>query len=248
MIKLISRISFFLLIISFNSNAATLLTPLIFVGSIGTITDEPKLFVPIERITKYSLEIDAEKSYFKVEKNPSSYTHLGSGMIFDFPDATETSKYSISGKVSILDEHVETGGYLQDQVKMTSIDIESLFNNIDLSSSGDFWNDDYQFEYNFVDKIPSNWICACLTSFTINFFGARNEGKFDGQKLEYTGEGIFKKDENSEVFLLEPSFDATHKISYHIEANVVSSVPVPSAFYLFFSGVAGLIFNRTRRS
>lgn len=149
--------------------------------------------------------------------------------------------------MTILDEHVETAGYLREQIKITSINIESQFNNIDLPINDNFWNEDYRFDYLFVDKTPSNHICACITMVNIDLAGPHNEGVFDGQKLEYTGEGLFKQDD-SDMFLLESSFDATHKISYHIEANVVSTIPVPTAFYFFSSGIFGLMFNRIRKA
>jgi len=243
-----SFICFLLLTTTSIVNATPLIIEPILVRFSEPTIVKPPAFVPIERKTKYSLKIDAEKSYFYIEKNPSSYVKFGSGLKFDFPDAPEIFKYSVSGSASILDIYFETGGYLQETVKVSSIDIESEFNKINLLASDGFWNEDYMLKNHFVNKSPSNMICACSTLVSIDFSGPRHGAVFDGQKLEYTGEGLFMKDDASDMFLLESSFDATHKISYYIEANVVSSVPIPAAFYLFFSGGLGLLLSRGHRN
>ncbi len=49
-------------------------------------------------------------------------------------------------------------------------------------------------------------------------------------------------------FVLEKAdSDSTHRIRYHIEANVVSNVPIPASFYLFLSGLGLLAKYRQRK-
>ncbi len=42
-------------------------------------------------------------------------------------------------------------------------------------------------------------------------------------------------DEASGLYVIQSDSDSTHRIRYHIEANVVSNVPIPASFYLFLS-------------
>ncbi len=190
-------------------------------------------------------KIDADKSYFNVE---------GSKYLFWERLNFERAKYSISGSISIFEKHVETETYILDESKITSIAFESIFDNIDLSSSY-FWNDNLILVDHLVIKDPDyHEICAC--SITRNVFSPYINGEFNGQRLELNGGGLFNQDELDGFFRLHPSIGATHEISYHIEASVissvpaasevVSSVPIPAAFYLFLSGLISLVFSQRK--
>jgi len=191
---------------------------------------------PVEAIKRYSLAIDAEKSYFKVEDNP--YVFNGSSV--------EPVKYSISGGVGIFERNEKYESYTLNETKITALEVESAFNSIDLSSTY-YWDENYVIRDDFAGDPFSNVICACIVM--VNFDAPYINGEFDGQFLELNGGGFFKEDEVDGVFGLElTSGGATHQISYHIEASVVSSVPVPAAIYFFFTGVAGLVLTRKRYS
>ena len=202
-------------------------------------------FIPQEITKTYALKIDADKSYFNVE---------GSKYLFWERLNFERAKYSISGSISIFEKHVETETYILDESKITSIAFESIFDNIDLSSSY-FWNDNLILVDHLVIKDPDyHEICAC--SITRNVFSPYINGEFNGQRLELNGGGLFNQDELDGFFRLHPSIGATHEISYHIEASVissvpaasevVSSVPIPAAFYLFLSGLISLVFSQRK--
>ncbi len=200
-----------------------------------------EVFVPVYTFKAYSLLIDSEKSFFRVEKNPESFQ----GLFFEFNEPAEISEYKVSGQISLSEKHEETGGYRLDETKLTSIDFESKLNNIDLSSS-EFWNANLVLVYGFLDKDPGGWICSCETT-VLQLFGAPFiNAEFNGEALELNGGGIFKEDENDGILQLESGFDATHKVTYHIEASVVSAVPIPAAFYFFFSSIVGLVITRHR--
>ena len=79
-----------------------------------------------------------------------------------------------------------------------------------------------------------------MTSVSID--GPYLNAEFDGVSLELKGGGYFKQHDG--VFQLESSFKASNYISYHIEANVVSTIPVPASFYLFFTSLIGLLVTR----
>jgi len=196
----------------------------------------PEVFIAVETTKHYSLKIDAEKSYFKLEGN--SYVFNGSSV--------EPMEYSISGGGELFVRYDEDQFHILNQTRLTSLNVDSEFNNIDLSSAG-FWDENYMLQYDYVQKTPDNSICSCSTMIDIN--APYMNGEFDELGLELNGGGFFKQDEIDGVFRLEQAFGlATHKISYHIEASVVSAVPVPAAIYFFFTGVAGLVLTRNRYS
>ncbi len=198
---------------------------------------QPPKFVPIQRITQYSLKIDAEKSYFKIDDNP---------YIFNREEPIKLPvEHSISGMIGLFERFENTEFWILNETRLSSLSIQSEFDNVDLSELG-FWNDNYTLVYDYVYKNPINWICSCSTM--IDFDAPYIDGEFSGEELILEGGGYFKQDASDGVFQLESVFGATNYISYHIEANLVSAVPVPAAFYLFFSGMVGLVVSRARRS
>ncbi len=230
------------LFVSQLGNASVeLIAPIVNIPHGPIIRVEPQIPEPIETLKSYSLKIDENRSFFRVEKNPSSYGIMG----FNFSEPAELSDYPIAGTITLLERYKRTVSYSLDETKLTSIDFESNIKNIDLSST-EFWNDAFSLEYSFIDHFPGNWICACITSSSFSIGEAFIKGEFDGEFLELNGGGIFKEDANDGVLRLEPSFDATHKITYHIEAAVVSAVPVPAAIYFFFTALGGLAFVKSR--
>ncbi len=152
-------------------------------------------------------------------------------------------KYSISGVVRLFEHYKETEDYIREESRITGINFDTAFQNIDLSSP-EFWGDNYLLKSSYFSKNGGNPICHC--TWDISIFAPYIYGEFKGEALELDGGGYFKEDENDGVLRLEPSFDVTHKISYHFEASVVSSVPVPAAIYFFLSGLAGLAVVRGR--
>jgi len=196
----------------------------------------PKLFQPKSIANNFYLEINPDKSYFYVEEGTVVRINQEA-----FMGSSESIEYAISGQLTLSDRYFEDQYQKLEETKLTSITVQSDFENIDISSS-DFWNENYTLKYLLESKAPDNLFCACAV--TDQFSTVSMEGSFDGAHLELNGRGLFSQYTDGK-FYLEPSMLlATHTISYHIDASVVSSVPVPPAFYLFFSGVAGLIFSR----
>ncbi len=78
--------------------------------------------------------------------------------------------------------------------------------------------------------------CACSTQMTFpEYFSIQKLSFFDGENLPLYGDGNFMLDEASGLYVIQSDSDSTHRIRYHIEANVVSNVPIPASFYLFLS-------------
>ena len=80
-----------------------------------------------------------------------------------------------------------------------------------------------------------------------NYFSIQKHSFFDGENLSLYGDGNFKLDEASGLYVIQSDSDSTHRIRYHIEANVVSNVPIPASFYLFLSGLSLLTKYRQRK-
>lgn len=208
-----------------------------------TITDlqiEPALYAlepdltgfPIEITKNYSLKIDSQNSFFQVRKSLLSFDEINDGQ----------NKYMISGDIALFKYFFEDAELIRRETRITAINFESEMNNLAFSKS--FWAEDYALISEVVYK-SVNFICACFS--TDNPFAPFVGGSFDNQKLILNGGGYFIQDASDGMFRLSNSgWDATHQISYRIEATVLSAVPIPPAFYLMASGLMGMLIYRLK--
>lgn len=192
-------------------------------------------FVPIEIIKYYRLKIDEEKSFFNIAQND---------FVIDEQNIIAPIRHSIAGEITLFEKHFENAYLIIDQTRVTSINFESEFKEIDLPPSG-FWAEDYNIKDEHIEKPFMNSICVGFWCgggwISATPFGPSQSGSFDGENLILSGSGIFKQDEADGLFRLDHVWSATHKISYHIEASVISSVPLPAAFYLFICALGGIM-------
>jgi hypothetical protein len=199
-------------------------------------------FVPIEIIKYYRLKIDEEKSFFNIAQND---------FVIDEQNINVPIRHSIAGEIILFEKHFEDAYSVIDQTRVNSINFESEFKEIDLSSLS-FWAEGYNVNYQYVNKVPINYYCNCSVLWDIDFGAPTQSGSFDGATLNLSGSGTFKQDEADGIFRLHHFWNATHKINYHIEATVISSVPLPAAFYLFICALGGIMtmnrFNTASRS
>lgn len=220
------------LLFLFNQNAMAV--------TITNLQIEPALYAlepdltgfPIEITKNYSLKIDSQNSFFQVRKSLLSFDEINDGL----------NKYMISGDIALYKYYFEDAEIIIRETKVTAINFESELNNLAFSKS--FWAEDYALESAFVLK-SWNLICACIS--TSNPFAPFVDGSFDNQKLILNGGGYFIQDASDGMFRLSDlDWDATHQISYRIEATVLSAVPIPAAFYLMASGLMGMLIYRLK--
>jgi len=240
--SLISFFIFILLSITGTTSASVTETS----ATLEPIIDpfDPIPFVPnfpIDETDTYTLVIDSNKSFISIDKNPYIlvWDELNSNTVDPEPE-----KYSLSGKMTVVTEYyAESWLSWSSSGTVASSNVESSFDSVDFSSSAFFWGDGYS-----LWDDSTFYVCACFTWVDIN--APSIDGEFEEGALELNGSGLFNYDEVTGMFQLDSSLsgEASHQITYHIEANVVSSVPVPAAFYLFFSGLSGLMITRFRRN
>jgi len=195
--------------------------------------------------TNLMLQIDAEKSFFEIREQPHYQYFLSSPWaLFDNEKDYQSKKYPISGKIELFDKYSTSGTYSSTETNITKINIASGLSNISLDSEF-FWvpSQSVRSEY-----LNSSTICACSTAFILpEYFSTQKSSSFDGENLSLSGDGNFKLDETSGLYVIQTDSSSTHRIRYHIEANVVSNVPIPTSFYLFFSGLGLLSKYRQRK-
>jgi len=240
--SLISFFIFILLSITGTTSASVTETS----ATLELIIDpvDPNPFVPNfprDETGTYTLAIDSNKSFISIDKNPYIlvWDELNSNTVDPEPE-----EYSLSGKMTVVTEYyAESWLSWSSSGTVASSNIESSFDSIDFSSSAYFWGENYSlWDYS------TFFVCACITQVNIN--APSLDGTYQDGALELNGSGLFNYDEVTGMFGLDSSFSggASHQITYHIEANVVSSVPVPAAFYLFFSALSGLMMTRFRKT
>lgn len=192
-------------------------------------------FVPIEIIKYYRLKIDEEKSFFNIAQND---------FVIDEQNIIVPIRHSIAGEITLFEKYFENAYSIIDQTRVTSISFESEFKEIDLPPSG-FWAEDYNIKDEHIEKPYMNSICVGFWCgwgwISATPFGPSQSGSFDGENLMLSGSGTFKQDEADGIFRLHDVWIATHKINYQIEATVISSVPLPAAFYLFICALGGIM-------
>jgi len=239
--RLLIRFSVFILLLitgsALRANTLEVLKPIF-----EPINLEIYSFEPIDVTNTYSLIIDPEKSFYTIGQNPYFSNDPSSN------NDIEPDRYLMAGEMMVVTKYKEEQGYWDSQGKVSEINIESEFEGIDFFSDSFFWGENYSLWSDFFYKDGSNPICVCITM--VDVFAPSINGTFEQGVLELNGSGLFDKDELTGAFQLDStsSGNTTHQITYHIEAKVVSSVPVPAAFYLFCSAISGLMITRFRKS
>ncbi len=213
------------------------------------VTIDPPVFKPIKIERNLALQIDEEKSFFEIRKQPDDTISFGGPWYFrlnyyngnynfeTYEKFNESKIYTISGKIELNDKYYESESIISFITKITSISFDSKLSNIDFDTDY-FWSSSEKAREISI-YLEGGWIEAS-TPLPPPYYSTHKGATFDGESLLLFGDGNFKLDEASGLYVIQSDESSTHRIRYHIEANVVNTIPVPSAIYLFLSGLGVL--------
>ncbi len=227
------------------SKASTVNQLIIIPHQVVGIKDQKPVSEPISIEKNLVLQIDAEKSFIEIREQPPGQLTFSSPPWTTpiNPTSYESKKYPISGIIELYDRYYDSETYREELTKITNINIDSGLSNIALDPDF-FWVRTQVVRKDHWDKTA---ICGCITNaFPPDYFSTQKTSFFDGESLSLNGDGNFLLDETSGLYVIQSDSDSTHRIRYHIEANVVSSVPIPASLYLFLSGLGLLARFRLR--